>query len=250
MPDLTHYNYKRSRGKQFDYGAIPVGYYDEVFHRNKGVQSKWHQLKFSVLRSRLKGYEHHLDIGCGPGTFIGTLGEEHLSVGVDISASQIDFAHNKYGTSRKRFELIDEDLSLFENDVFDVVTIVELLEHLLPKQSNRLLREAMRVLRPGGLLVVSTPNYDGLWYFVESLVNRLSPISYSDQHITRFTHATLHDLLKRCGLESLSVITYMFAAPFMANLAWRFADLVNRLEPVMITSRWGLLLLGMGTKSL
>jgi SAM-dependent methyltransferase len=248
MIDRTCINYKTTKRKRFDYEQIPLGYYDAVFLREKGVQSKWHQIKFARLRTYLKGLTYHLDIGCGPGTFIGTLGEGHLSVGIDISDSQIDYARKRYGTFNKRFERIDGDLELFRDGQFDVVTVIELVEHLLPEQNERLLQEASRVLRPGGRLVVSTPNYGGLWPKVESLVNRLGRISYSDQHVTHFTRASLHELLGRFGLNNVSVSTYMFVAPFMACLGWRFADMIERLEPEVITSRWGLLLLGLGTK--
>ena len=56
----------------YDYDAIDVGYYDAVFHRNQGMQSKWHQLKFDRIRRELGQPQKHLDIACGPGTFIGT----------------------------------------------------------------------------------------------------------------------------------------------------------------------------------
>ena len=37
----------------FDYDALPAGYYDQVFHRRRGVQSKWHHLKFAQLRREI-----------------------------------------------------------------------------------------------------------------------------------------------------------------------------------------------------
>lgn len=46
------------------YDAIPTGYYDAVFHRRRGVQSKWHHLKFERLRRAVAGCTDHLDIGC------------------------------------------------------------------------------------------------------------------------------------------------------------------------------------------
>ena len=248
MMDQRRSNTETANSKRFNYEQIPVGYYDAVYHQEKGVQSKWHQLKFARLRAVLKGTTNHLDIGCGPGTFIGTLADEYCSVGVDISPSQIDFARGQYGTSKKSFEQIDGNLKLFQDDSFDVVTVIELIEHLLPEQYEKLLQEAIRVLRPHGRLIVSTPNYGGLWPKVECLVNRLGRISYLDQHITRFTRSSLHDLLERSGLNNVSVSTFMFVAPFTACLGWRFADLIERLEPQAAVSRWGLLLLGLASK--
>ena len=75
------------------YDSIEWGYYDRVFRRCAGIQSKWHHLKFARIRSEMSNYDTHLDIGCGPGTFIGTLKSSALSVGVDIAENQIAYAH-------------------------------------------------------------------------------------------------------------------------------------------------------------
>ena len=32
----------------FDYDTIPVGYYDNVYRRRRGIQSKWHHMKFNL----------------------------------------------------------------------------------------------------------------------------------------------------------------------------------------------------------
>jgi 2-polyprenyl-3-methyl-5-hydroxy-6-metoxy-1,4-benzoquinol methylase len=247
--DSKSFRLKASKKEKYDYAQIPPGYYDTVFHRNKGVQSKWHQIKFSRLRTHLNGSIHHLDIGCGPGTFIGTLGEELLSVGADISPSQIEYARKRYGTSKKRFEQIGEDLERFQNDLFDIVTMIELIEHLSPEQSERLLKEVLRVLRPGGRLIVSTPNYGGMWPIVEILVNTLGRVSYHHQHVTRYSAAALLDLLRRSGFMDISVSGFMLFAPFAACLGWHFADLVDSVEPKVLDSRWGLLLHGLARKA-
>src|SRR5262245_9552091 len=77
----------------FDYTTIPAGHYDRAYQRGRGIQSKWHHLKFERVAQQLAGHERVLDIGCGPGTLLGSLGDEHESVGVDITAPQIDYAN-------------------------------------------------------------------------------------------------------------------------------------------------------------
>ena len=232
----------------FDYESIPVGYYDEVFRRKKGVQSKWHRLKFARIRQRMRHPTRHLDIGCGPGTFIGTLPDESDSVGVDISKVQLRYAQQEYAAPNRRFVVIEPGTLPFAEASFDCVTLVELIEHLTPEDTLATLEAALRVLRPGGQLLVSTPNYRSLWPAIEGLLNRLGKVDYSDQHINRFNRSKLFSLMQECGLQQIRVEAYQFAAPFAAALGWRLADTVARLEPDWLTSRAGLLLLAEGQK--
>ena len=232
----------------FDYESIPVGYYDAVFHRGSGVQSKWHRLKFARIRDRMRQPEQHLDIGCGPGTFIGTLPDRGVSVGVDISQVQLDYAGRNYAGQGRRFVAIAPGALPFADNTFDCVTLVELIEHLTPADTLTTLNEAHRVLRPGGQLLVSTPNYRSLWPLIEGLLNRLGKVDYSDQHINKFNRKRLFSLLQECGFGQISVQAYQLAAPFAAALGWRLADSVARLEPEWLTSRAGLLLLAEGEK--
>jgi ubiquinone/menaquinone biosynthesis C-methylase UbiE len=227
----------------FDYETIKVGYYDEIFHRNQGMQSKWHQLKFERIRRELGQAHKHLDIACGPGTFIGTLPDTVSSTGVDIATSQIDYARQAYGRGNVDFKHIAAGPLPFEDGSFDAVTSVELIEHLEQPAVAALLAEARRVLTPEGRVVVSTPDYGGLWPAVEWLLNRVGDISYEDQHINKFDKQRLRQTLQTAGFSNIDVRSYLFAAPFAAALGWSFADLVEKLEPAFIVDRMGLLLI-------
>lgn len=227
---------------EFDYESIPSGHYDSVFRRRAGVQSKWHHLKFDRFRACLQGPLKHLDIACGPGTFIGTLEPGIESTGVDIAQSQIDYAESAYGAPGKRFDVVAPGRLPYADGEFDVATCIELLEHLTPDDGLTLLREARRVIAPGGRLLLSTPDYGGGWPVLEWLVNRLGGVSYEDQHITHFTRARLAVLLERAGFADVAVERYQFLAPFAAALGWRMADVVRRCEPRWLTDRFGFLL--------
>lgn len=225
----------------FDYAQIPAGYYDAVFHRGKGVQSKWHHLKFAKIRSAIQDFPRHLDIGCGPGTFIGTLDDTHDSTGIDIAPQQITYAQNHYASHRKTFTCATP--SSFPAQSFDAITLIELIEHLPHGQNLQLIKDAAHLLRPGGRIVISTPNYASLWPALETILNRKGPISYAAQHITRYTPATLKTLLEQAGLRNIHVSSYLFAAPFAACLNWRAPHWLAKLEPECLTARWGFLLI-------
>ncbi len=230
----------------FDYGSIPSGYYDSVFRRRSGVQSKWHHAKFARIRAEMGSYESHLDIGCGPGTFIGTLAPDRNSTGVDIASDQVVYAQRTHGTPEHRFRHIQPGQLPFGENSFDVVTLVELIEHLSEDDNIDLLRSAHAALRPGGRIVVSTPNYASLWPLLEWMVGRLGEVSYAEQHITHFTRPRLERLLKRAGFTGTSVDAYQWLAPFFAALNWTVADLAERAEPGALVSRVGFLLIGTG----
>ncbi|MEM7222071.1 MAG: class I SAM-dependent methyltransferase [Pseudomonadota bacterium] len=226
----------------FDYDAIPIGYYDSVYRRATGVQSKWHHLKFAAFRRAMAGARDHLDIGCGPGTFIATLEGGIRSRGIDIAQPQIDFARSHYAGGERSFEVAGDLPLPYEDDSFDAITIIELIEHLPAEQNQALIAEALRVLRPDGKLLVSTPNYGSCWPIIEALVNRLGPTSYEDQHITHYRRASLHRLLEAAGGRAVSVRPYMGLAAFTAPFGWRFADAVAEFETPWLEGLYGLLL--------
>lgn len=232
----------------FDYSTIEVGHYDKVFRRERGIQSKWHHLKFARIRTELANGGDHLDIGCGPGTFIGTLGDQVSSTGVDIAPGQISYARTHFDAPNKRFLAIDDGPLPFDDACFDCVTIVEIIEHLTPGQTLALLTEAHRVLRPGGRILASTPNYRSLWPVLEWLVNRLGEVPLDDQHINPFHRGRLGTVLREAGFNDVEVAAYQGVASFAAALGWRFADFVDRLEPRFVTNIYGFLLLGSGRK--
>jgi len=233
----------------FDYDRLPPGYYDHVYHAGTGVRSKWHHMKFQRFAAALQGLHRHLDIGCGPGTFIGSLPEgAHASLGIDIAKPQIAYADAHYGGPGRSFRAIPASSLPFEPASFDAVTLIELIEHL-PRPTNvKLLRDALGVLKPGGKIFVSTPNYHSAWPLIERLVSRVGGVNYGAQHITRYHRASLRALLEDAGATDVRVEGYMLAAPFAAGLSWRLADILARLEPRFLTDRLGLLLFASGTK--
>lgn len=88
------------------------------------------------------------------------------------------------------------DLSRFADSSFDVVFASNLLEHLDRAAGERLVREAGRVLRPGGRLLLMQPNF------------RLRPHEYFDDytHVAVYSDRSLPDFLESQGLETVAVM--------------------------------------------
>jgi 2-polyprenyl-3-methyl-5-hydroxy-6-metoxy-1,4-benzoquinol methylase len=232
----------------FDYESIRAGYYDEVFTRRSGVQSKWHHLKFERFARELEGYARVLDVGCGPGTLAGNFGSGHDWIGTDLSTRQIEYAQRTYGDTGARFYRRTPATVPADEGPFDAVTMVELIEHLAPAEVDETITQALERLRPGGKLVITTPNFRSAWPLIEAMINRFSEVTYDFQHINKFHPARLSELLKSFGLVQTRVEPYLFMAPFGAAVSWRLADRIARFEHGPIDRRLGMLLLGTGVK--
>jgi SAM-dependent methyltransferase len=118
-----------------------------------------------VMAIHLKRYEfarpfcagaHVLDAACGVG-----YGSAHLArsarrvVGVDLSPDAIAYARERYARPNVEFRVGDALALEFPDRTFDVVCSFETIEHL--SDQDRFLRQVVRVLRPGGVLIASTP---------------------------------------------------------------------------------------------
>lgn len=232
----------------FDYDSLPVGYYDVVFQRRRGVQSKWHHLKFERVAKEFPPGSVHLDVGCGPGSFISILSDDVDSIGVDVTNVQVEYARSKYERRGKRFSVIAPGILPFRQDSFDIVTLLELVEHISAREAELLLGEVFRVLRPRGKVVLTTPNYASLWPVLEILVNRFGGVAYTHQHITKYVRSSLRALIIQAGFQDVSVETCLFSAPFVAALSWGLSDRVDRWESALVARGGGHLLIGTAFK--
>ena len=215
----------------YDYESrIPAGFYDKVYQQKVGVRYCWHDLKFRTVAAHLGSPRRLLDIGCGPGTFIGNYLPGIEALGIDLSASQVDYARRTYGSAAHRFSTRPVASLSEAGERFDAVTVVELIEHLTPETAIGLLSEARRLLAPDGVLVVTTPNYSSLCPLIELGVNALSPVSYIEQHINKYQRGLLAAHLSAAGYRDVSVKTALGLAPFAAAFGLGTANALHAIE--------------------
>ena len=98
-----------------------------------------------------------LDIGCGIGTYVNKLAEvSGDAYGVDIDPARVrEGAHTRQSRRGTLSVGVSERLP-FSDASFDMVLLNEVIEHV--KDDAETLREACRVLRPGGHVIIYAPN--------------------------------------------------------------------------------------------
>ena len=235
----------------FNYDEIPAGYYYHVMQNGSVMQRYWHQVKFKEVAARLGKQDKVLDLGCGPGSFLSILSKERPeieAIGLDVASKQIDFAKQNIASQVKSNKISFQTLDLsakglpFEDNSFDAVTSIEVIEHIHPYFANRYLQEAMRVLKPSGKLIVTTPNYRSFWPLIEFVLEKLSPVKYHEQHISKFTPNSAVKFLETAGLEVKGISTIFISAPFLSFLPKFFVEFIRRFEE-RIFPRFGSLLI-------
>jgi SAM-dependent methyltransferase len=102
-----------------------------------------------------RGGDVIIDLGCGDGRWLDAIAPRYRrAIGVDIIGSRMDGQ-----TAGADWEFIQADLDLglpFDDGIADVIRANQVIEHV--REPGEFLAGARRVLRPGGLLVVTTPN--------------------------------------------------------------------------------------------
>lgn len=104
--------------------------------------------------------EYHLDIGCGSGVLSACLKNRYLQVyGVDISEIAVNLA------KEKQVQAIQRNLNYqtlpFEDQYFDAITVLSTLQYFY--DIHFVLSEIRRVIKPGGILIMTIPNMRAFW---------------------------------------------------------------------------------------
>lgn len=111
--------------------------------------------------------ERVLDIGCAYGWTIGDFSSKAKELyGVDIDEHALQMAREHYPHA-KFFHQTGAKLP-FDDDMFDVVILSEVIEHVGDENKQGVIDEAYRVLKRGGLFIVTAP-YAGIFSWMDPL---------------------------------------------------------------------------------
>jgi SAM-dependent methyltransferase len=158
-------------------------------------------LDFVSSRVDLRG--EILDYGCGPGFLVERMLADGLSVtALDFSADSLEALRERVGGSPGLREVVHATgLPLPLSDArFDVVFLVETVEHLMPEDLAATLLETHRVLKPGGLLVATTPN-DEVLDAHKVACPECGAVFHQRQHLSSWTTSSLGEAIQGGGLQ-------------------------------------------------
>lgn len=179
---------------------------EDIKYRVKN-QKLWRSFSLDLLKL-IKAYKKDayiklLDVGCNVGIFVKLANEYGLNaIGVDIDQYAVKFGRGKFRVDL-RCQNIRE--TRFDQNEFDVVVLSHTLEHI-PKPI-KLLEEINRILKPGGILVIETPNIEGLPVKLQKLRGELWYGYNPRQHVWHFSPKTIRHVVESTKFELVELKT-------------------------------------------
>ncbi len=160
------------------------------------LQRYWQRARHRIVLGFLdaaarRGERAVLDIGCGSSRIIQDL---PAAVGLDILLPKLRFLRDRHS------RLVQGSIFAlpFPDGAFDAVICSEVIEHVPAHPA--VFAEMGRVLRPGGTLILGTPDYGRLlWRVLEWIYGKVLPGAYAHEHITHYTRDNLAERLRAHG---------------------------------------------------
>lgn len=181
-------------------------YYENVWEQvPEGLAPAGFARRRDFLLTHVAAGQRVLDVGCGEGWFTAELARAGAhAVGVEVAEEPLRRARRR--DSQLAFELVASAVAWpFSDAEFDAVWAGEVIEHV--PDTAGWLSELRRVLRPGGVLLLSTPDHGPLSVLASALRPRrldawLDPRS---DHVRFYTRRTLAALLDDFGFVAVDV---------------------------------------------
>lgn len=180
-----------------------------------------------------------VDLACGPGSLLYALkrrGYNNIG-GVDVSAEQIAVAV-RIGIASATCGTIEDFLAAQPDASVDVITAIDILEHLTRPQVMALLGAIRRVLKPGGRCIVQVPNAEGIFAM---------SIRYGDfTHELAFTRVSATQIFQVAGFREVRCFENRpqvhGAKSLVRRILWEAGTLPTRLLCLAETAAGGVIL--------
>jgi glycosyltransferase involved in cell wall biosynthesis/2-polyprenyl-3-methyl-5-hydroxy-6-metoxy-1,4-benzoquinol methylase len=210
-PSVTGHFEDLSRYEGLEAVASGSDFHD--FMRERYVPSTWSEIAEYEhfpryeLACRFATGQKVLDFGCGTGYGTAMLATKAKSaLGVDIDTSALEWARRCHRLPNLSYQCNGNFLADFEDQMFDLATCFEMIEHVGEEDQQRTIQALARVLRPNGLLLISTPNPE-----VTSMYGT------NPYHLLERTREEFLDLLKGAFSSVQLIDQYALAGVFFAQ---------------------------------
>jgi SAM-dependent methyltransferase len=175
-------------------------------------QRYWQRQRYKIITTLINanGQERCVDVGCGSSRIVGALPKGSLVL--DILLRKLRYVR-RFGHPAVQGSIFNLPVS---SETFPCVLCSQVIEHV-PR--TNVLDELDRVLQPGGLLILGTPDYGNWqWLVIEWLYKVLLPQAYADEHITHYTYDELvHEFVSKRGYK-LEAAKYILRGELILGL--------------------------------
>jgi uncharacterized protein (TIRG00374 family) len=220
------------------YNTIDGDIDEKAYNSDMLVQRYFQRRKTDEIRDALtlKPDQVVIDIGCGSGVQLKHIAPTGyaLAIGIDVNMNAIRFARGR-GLPNTEFVIADAQYLPIKSSVADGIICAEIIEHV--KSPDHLVQETDRVLKPGGRVVITTPNDRSVWGAYEFLWDVFGRgRNYGDTHLRFFTQSDLRNNFSgfsECRTRSLFFVSPLFA---LTNSP-RLLEIGKKLDRMF--ERWG-----------
>lgn len=189
--------------------SIDCADYDErAFVSRVWFQRSWQRKRYHALVGMSRDCDRILDVGCGSSQVLEGLPQADAC---DVRLNKLRY---KRGRSRPLVRASVFDLP-YPSNAYDAVIFSQVIEHL--PRDPKILSEIVRVCKPGGHVIVGTPDYNTWWTTIEKIYGFVHPTGYADEHITHYTFDTL-----KAEVEGLGCTFKQHAYVYHAELIMKF----------------------------
>jgi 2-polyprenyl-3-methyl-5-hydroxy-6-metoxy-1,4-benzoquinol methylase len=173
---------------------LASGYNDYI--GDQEIHRLFFNRQLDLLEEHVNAPGRLLDVGCAVGFLLAEARRRGWrTTGIELSAFAADYARTTLGLDVHRKTLREAH---FPAGSFDAIVMDDVIEHLGDPEAE--LREAWRIVRTGGALLLHTPNADSPWYRVlRTHWVHLKP----GEHLYYFSPSTLATLLAKVGFRVL-----------------------------------------------
>jgi len=214
---------KNLRNRGLDYDIISYLKYDYLLPEDE-IKKQLEMVNFLSILQDNQWIKSALDIGAATGrypTILASMGIK--AIGIDMESDAMAYAQRKKTASSYPYYCICDALHLpFSSKSFDLIScMMGTFAHFSPEKRENICREFWRVLRPEGLLIIST------WDIECKHLSFLSMYSQSQKEMIRrnsFTRADIQEFLEQLGLQVLGIKSFALL-PDLFSYELKFEEL-------------------------